>query len=58
VIVDRFEEPEEADPVAMRLIVKAVADGRDTADDPAVALGEKVFGLGMFEEGVLTAGEQ
>ena len=58
VIVDGFKEPEEADPVAVCFIVEAVADGRDAAEDLAVALSEEVFGLRMFEEGVLTAGEQ
>jgi hypothetical protein len=57
-IVDGFEEPEEPDLIPMRLIVEAVADGRDPANHLAVTLGKKVFGFGVFEEGVFAAGEQ
>ena len=52
----RLEEAEEADPVAVGLVVQPVADGGDAADDLAVALGEEVLGLGVLEEGVLGRG--
>ena len=57
-VVDGLEEAEEADPVAVGLVVQAVADGGDAADDLAVALGQEVLGLGVLEEGVLLAGEE
>ena len=51
-VVDALEEAEEADPVAVGLVVQAVVDGGDAADDAAVALGQEVLGLGVLEEGV------
>ena len=57
-IVDGLEEAEEADAVAVGLVVQAIADGGDAADDFAVAFGQEVLGLGVLEEGVLLAGEK
>ena len=55
-VVDALEEAEEPDPVAVGLVVQAVADRGDAADDLAVALGEEVLGLGVLEEGILARG--
>ena len=57
-VVDQLEEAEEADPVAVGLVVQPVADRGDAADDLAVPLGEEVLGLGVLEEGILRAGEE
>jgi hypothetical protein len=57
-IVDTFEEPEEADPIAMGFVVEPVADGGDTPNNPTVAHGDKVFGFGVLEEWILASGEQ
>ena len=52
------KKPKKPDPVAVGLVVQPIADGRDAADDLAVALGQEVLGLGVLEEGVLGAGEE
>ena len=52
-VVDALEEPEEAHPVAVGLVVQAVADGGDAAHHPAVPLGQEILGLAVLEERVL-----
>jgi hypothetical protein len=40
-IVDRLKEAEEADPVVVELVVRAILDGGDSADWPTVAHGDE-----------------
>ena len=57
-VVDRLEEAEEPDVVAVGLVVETVADGGDPAHHLAVPLGQEVLRLGMLEERILVAGEK
>src|SRR3954453_4681373 len=57
-VVDAFEEAKEAHPVPVGLVVQPVTDSRDAADQSPVPLGEEVFGVGVFEEGVFATGEE
>jgi hypothetical protein len=55
-IVLALEEAEEADLVAVELVVRAVVDRRDAPDHAAVPEGEERLDLGVLEERVLRRG--
>src|SRR5262249_6190588 len=52
-----LEEPEHRDVVLILLLVQAIVDGADAADDAAVALGEKQLDLRVLEEWILALGQ-
>ncbi len=56
-VVLALEEAELPPVVALHLVEAIVDLGRDPADDPAVAAGQEVLGLGVLEVGVVLAVE-